>query len=95
MSYLLRNAHAVARNGKPMRYFRWLCDLEAEIEVQGGQTYRNEKSCAMFTNDIALSSLSDLADDLKASSFVSETSNGAGDVATTEQELVFISAHVQ
>ena len=86
---LLRNAHALAKNKKPLSEFKWLCDLDEAKGLTVGATYRNTKARSTFTKCIAATAQDQVADDLKQAKFVSVTSDGATDSSITEQEIVF------
>ena len=53
MSLLFRNAHAIAKAGRPFSDFPWLCTLDEKKGLSVGDSYRNEKKCSEFIESIA------------------------------------------
>lgn len=51
--HLFRNAHAVGKNGRPLRDYTWLCQCTAANGVDIGKTYLNEKSALVFLSYIS------------------------------------------
>ncbi|KAJ8272966.1 hypothetical protein GJAV_G00095620 [Gymnothorax javanicus] len=43
---MFRTVHALAKKGRPMADFEWICDLDEMKELPVGETYRNKNSFA-------------------------------------------------
>ena len=69
---LFRNAHALAKTGRPFTDFKWLCDLD---EAKGlniiGNTNRNDKRAREFVAAIATNVRSKVSSTLRESKFAS------------------------
>ena len=48
LSHLFRNAHAMAKQGRPYQDYEWMCDLDEKKGINIGKTYRNRKEAAVF-----------------------------------------------
>ena len=51
--HLLRNAHAVAKNNRPLSDYTWLCEIDRAKQLDIGSTYINEKVATVLIRSIA------------------------------------------
>lgn len=84
-----RNAHGLAKQGRPYSDFSFICDLDEMKGVNIGQTYRNDKSCRQFVYYIAEETRSSIRKDVENASFLSIISDGATDTAHSEREILY------
>ena len=87
---LIRNTHALCKNGRPFTDFSWLCQLHEINGVDLGSTYRNDKACRMFAHSIAEVERDKLKSKVLHAKFVSVICDGSTDSATREQEIIYI-----
>ena len=87
---LFRNAHAIARHSRPYTDFVWMCTLDDMKGVQIGNTYRNDKQCAMFIHHIAQAHRDEIKEMVAEAKFVSLICNGSTDNTHTEAELAHV-----
>ena len=53
MRMLFRDAHAIAKKGRPYTDFTWMAALDEKKGLDVGQTYRSDKCCREFIDIIA------------------------------------------
>ena len=53
MSYMFRNAHAIAKHHKSFKDYVWMCDLDKAKGLETGDTYQNDKQAKIFIENIA------------------------------------------
>lgn len=53
LTYLFRNAHAVAKQNRPLSDYKWLCDIDRAKGLDLGQTYLTEHAVRSFVQSIA------------------------------------------
>ena len=90
MCYLFRNAHAVAKQNRPMSDYNWLCDLDAAKGVDIGETYKNGQAALKFINCIADTEKEATSALVKNSRFFSFLMDGSTDISGDEQETIYI-----
>ena len=90
LSILMRNAHAIGKKSRPFSDFSWITQLDEKKGVNVGQTYRNDKSCREFLRAIAAVERKKITQQLQSANFVTIMSDGSTDVATIENEIVYI-----
>lgn len=50
---LFRNAHCIAKSGRPYTYYVTLCSLDQATGLKIGNTYMTDKYCQQFVSYIA------------------------------------------
>ena len=90
MSYLFRNAHAVAVQNRPLTDFTWICKLDRTKELYTGDTYMNDKGCLGFIRTVAVNVREGVSKRLQRASFMSFIMDGSTDISAEEQECVFV-----
>ena len=53
ITLLFKNAHAIAKAGRPFSDFSWLCTLDEKKGLSVGDSYRNDRKCSEFMESIA------------------------------------------
>ena len=92
---LFRSCHALAKTGRPLRDFIWMCKLDDMKGVDIGPIFRTEKSARTFTYFIAEVERRNLREKLEKSPFFSVISDRLSAGSTEEAELVYVRfAHV-
>ena len=87
---LMRTAHGIAKHSGSFRSFCWISEMDEKKGVVVGQTYRNDKSCREFIKAIAAVERKKITELLKEAKFMTILSDGSTDVATIENEIVYI-----
>jgi hypothetical protein len=90
LSILIRSAHAVAKQNRPITDYQWLCKLDKCKGLAVGETYQNNKACLKFIETIAVTvqeSTINLCDHAK---FISFMMDGTTDISGDEQETIYI-----
>lgn len=87
---LFRNAHAISAHNRPFKDFCWMTELNRANGLDVGQTYVNEYACAQFVDCIGSVLESSVIKKIKDASFISITMDGTTDLATKEQETLFV-----
>ena len=82
--------HFVAKHNRPLTDYNLLAKLDKAKGMDIGSTYLNDKACASFVNIIGEDTRSDMLNDLSDASFYGLTMHGTTDVATIEQESLFV-----
>uniref|UniRef100_A0A8C6DYS5 Sperm flagellar 2 n=2 Tax=Moschus TaxID=68410 RepID=A0A8C6DYS5_MOSMO len=87
---LFRSCHAIAKTGRPLKDFVWMCSLDDMKGVDIGPVFRTSKSARTFTYFIAEVERRTLRDKLEKSQFFSVLSDGIADSSAEEAELVYV-----
>ena len=99
MRMLFRNAHAIAKKGRPYTNFTWMAALDEKKGLDVGQTYRSDKCCREFIDIIAEVERGKLEEEVRRAKFIAIMCDGSTDSAVIEEEMVFIrysnSGHIQ
>ena len=90
MSLLFRNAHAVAKQNRPLTDFEWLCKLDRAKGLDTGKTYLNACACLQFVAAIADCTRKDMHTILNMAPFFSIVIAGSTDIAGDEQESLYV-----
>ena len=90
MCKFFRNAHTIARHSRPYTDFVWMCKLDDMKGVQIGNTYINDKQCAMFIHHIAQAQRDEIKEMVAEAKFVSLICDGSTDNSYTEAELAYV-----
>ena len=90
MAYLFRNAHAVAKQNKPLTDYKWLCDIDRAKGLDVGETYMNEKAALNFLNCISETEKEKTSELLKQAKFFSFMMDGSTDISGDEQEVIYL-----
>ena len=53
LALLFRNAHAIAKAGRPFTDMEWMCALDEKKGLDVGMSYRTDKKCCEFIQCIA------------------------------------------
>ncbi|XP_043344810.1 sperm flagellar protein 2 isoform X2 [Cervus canadensis] len=87
---LFRSCHAIAKTGRPLKDFLWMCSLDDMKGVDIGPVFRTSKSARTFTYFIAEVERRTLREKLEKSQFFSVLSDGIADSSVEEAELVYV-----
>lgn len=87
---LFRSCHAIAKTGRPLKDFIWMCSLDDMKGVDIGPVFRTNRSARTFTYFIAEVERKNLKEKLEKSKFFSIISDGISKGAMEEAELVYI-----
>ncbi|XP_042089813.1 sperm flagellar protein 2 isoform X2 [Ovis aries] len=87
---LFRSCHAIAKTGRPLKDFLWMCSLDDMKGVDIGPVFRTSKSARTFTYFIAEVERRTLREKLEKSQFFSVLSDGIADNSAEEAELVYV-----
>ncbi|XP_044788546.2 sperm flagellar protein 2 isoform X4 [Bubalus bubalis] len=90
MENLFRSCHAIAKTGRPLKDFLWMCSLDDMKGVDIGQVFRTSKSARTFTYFIAEVERRTLREKLEKSQFFSVLSDGIAASSVEEAELVYV-----
>ena len=90
VTYLMRNAHAVAKQNRPLTDYTWLAKLDKAKGLEIGHTYLNEKGALRFIECIADTTRKSIHDLLKAAPFFSFVMDGSTDISGDEQESMYV-----
>ncbi|XP_017200164.2 sperm flagellar protein 2 isoform X2 [Oryctolagus cuniculus] len=87
---LFRSCHAIAKTGRPLKDFIWMCKLDDMKGVDIGPVFRTNKSAQIFTYFIAEVERKSLREKLEKSKFFSVISDGITDSLIKEVKLVYV-----
>ena len=90
LSILFRNAHAVAKKGRPYTDYVWMCQLDQMKGLTVGETYLTNKKAHEFVHYIAEVERAKLIELLKGKGSMSIITDGSTDSSITEQELLYV-----
>jgi hypothetical protein len=88
--HLFRNAHYIAKTGRPYADYVNLCHLDRAKGLDIGQTYTTDKYCAKFVGAIADVRKHAQNDIINRAPFISVISDGSMDVSSKEAEIVLV-----
>ncbi|XP_060587867.1 zinc finger protein 862-like [Ruditapes philippinarum] len=95
LKLLFRNAHYIAKSGKPYSDFIYLCQLDIMKGIDVGTTYINDKYCAKFISAIAAVRKQEQDRIISEAPFMSVISDGATDSSCKEAEIVLVRSSFQ
>lgn len=87
---LFRSCHALAKTGRPLGDFIWMCELDEMKGVDIGPVFRTQKSARTFTYFIAEAERRNLREQLEKSPFFSVISDGLSAGTMEKAELVYV-----
>ncbi|XP_070630870.1 sperm flagellar protein 2 isoform X3 [Bos indicus] len=87
---LFRSCHAIAKTGRPLKDFLWMCSLDDMKGVDIGPVFRTSKSARTFTYFIAEVERRALREKLEKSQFFSVLSDGIAASSVEEAQLVYV-----
>ncbi|XP_021117165.1 sperm flagellar protein 2 isoform X2 [Heterocephalus glaber] len=87
---LFRSCHAIAKTGRPLKDFIWMCKLDDMKGVDIGPVFRTNKSARTFTYFIAEVERKNLREKLEKTKFFSIISDGIIDNLMEKAELVYV-----
>ncbi|XP_052599103.1 sperm flagellar protein 2 isoform X4 [Peromyscus californicus insignis] len=87
---LFRSCHALAKTGRPLKDFIWMCKLDDMKGVDIGPVFRTNKSARTFTYFIAEVERKNLREKLEKSKFFSVITDGIVDSFTEEVTMVYV-----
>lgn len=90
LNYLFKNAHAVAKQGRPITDYSWLCKLDKAKQIDIGSTYISEKAAVDFIFFIAGRERKKIVELVNGARFFSFIMDGSTDISGTEQESVYV-----
>ncbi|KAH3748293.1 hypothetical protein DPMN_182731 [Dreissena polymorpha] len=95
MTYLFKNAHYLAKAGRPYSDFKSLCLLDKSKGIDIGATYSTDKYCQKFIKAIADTERVKQEDIICSSPFISIISDGSTDTSCKEAEIVLLKSSLQ
>ncbi|XP_046577709.1 zinc finger protein 862-like [Haliotis rubra] len=90
MTFLFRNAHAVAVKNRPLSDFKWLCELDKVKSLEVGDTYLNDRAALNFIQAIAATQHDEVINNLEHAPFFSFIMDGSTDISGDEQESMYV-----
>ena len=87
---LFRNAHAIAKAGRPFTDMEWMCALDEKKGLDVGALYRTDKKCCEFIHYIAEEQRVGLQQKLQSNNFFSVMVDGTTDSSITDAEIIYI-----
>ncbi|CAL9685344.1 unnamed protein product [Knipowitschia caucasica] len=90
MQLLFRNAHAIAKKGRPFTDFAWMCEVDRKKGLKIGETYTNDHQAKEFIHYIAEDERRKMKARLSDGKFISVMSDGSLDSAVMEEEMVYV-----
>lgn len=87
---LFRNAHAIAKCNRPFTDYQWLTRLDKAKGLDVGDTYMTDQACADIVDNIGHVTYDHVLADVASSNFFSLMMDGTTDVASIEQESLFV-----
>ena len=90
LALLFRNAHAIAKAGRPFTDMEWMCALDEKKGLDMGMSYRTDKKCCEFIQCIAEEQQAILQASVQSGNFFSVMVDGTTDSSVTEAEIIYI-----
>ncbi|XP_052787904.1 zinc finger protein 862-like [Mya arenaria] len=90
LQHLFRNAHAVAKRGRPLRDYKWLCECTEAHGVKLGDTYKNSQAALAFLTYIGTVEVQQTIATVRMSKSFSILLDGSTDLSGDEQESIYI-----
>ncbi len=87
---LVRTAHAMAKNSRPISDFVWLCEVDELKGLDIGTSYRNSNSAKEFLLAISEVERQKIECLLTKAKYATIMSDGSTDVSVVENEIVYI-----
>ncbi|XP_068952228.1 sperm flagellar protein 2 [Petaurus breviceps papuanus] len=87
---LFRSCHAIAKTGRPLKDFVWMCKLDDMKGVDVGPVFRTDKSARTFVYFIAEVERRSLREKLEKCKFFSLISDGGTDSFTEDTKVVYV-----
>ncbi|XP_058163686.1 sperm flagellar protein 2 isoform X3 [Dasypus novemcinctus] len=87
---LFRSCHAIAKTGRPLEDFIWMCKLDDMKGVDIGPVFRTNRSARTFAYFIAEVERRNLKEKLEKCKFFSVISDGVADSSIKEAKLVYV-----
>ena len=95
LAFLFRNAHAIAKNNRPLSDYAWLCEIDKAKGIDIGQTYMNGKAALDFLSSIADAERDETKKMLSDAKFYSFMMDGSTDISGDEQEVLYLRTSVK
>ena len=86
---LFQNAHYLAKQGRPLKYFHSLCQLDV-VEGLLHDEYVNEKLAAVFMDAIGQYEISKMKKAVQGAKYAGIVTDGSTDSSYTEAEIIYI-----
>lgn len=90
LKYLFRNAHAVAKQNRPMSDYVWLCQIDRAKEIDIGSTYINDHAAVNFIHFIAKGEHAKTVQICENAPYLSFMMDGTTDISGSEQETMYV-----
>ena len=90
LALLFRNAHAIAKAGRPFSDMEWMCALDEKKGLDVGASYRTDKKCCEFIHCIAEEQRLGLQAQLQSNNFFSVMMDGTTDSSVSDAEIIYI-----
>ena len=89
LALLFRNAHAIAKAGRPFSDMEWMCELDEKKGLDVGASYRTDK-CSEFIHCIAEEQRLGLQAQLQSNNFFSVMMDGTTDSSVDDAKIIYI-----
>eukprot|EP00731_Ephydatia_muelleri_P022417 Em0014g1008a len=90
LALLFRNAHAIAKAGRPFSDMEWMCALDEKKGLDVGASYRTDKKCCEFIHCIAEEQRLGLQAQIQSNNFFSVMMDGTTDSSVSDAEIIYI-----
>ncbi|KAL5496177.1 hypothetical protein EMCRGX_G012415 [Ephydatia muelleri] len=90
LALLFRNAHAIAKAGRPFSDMEWMCALDEKKGLDVGASYRTDKKCCEFIHCIAEEQRLGLQAQIQSNNFFSVMMDGITDSSVSDAEIIYI-----
>jgi len=90
LALLFRNAHAIAKAGRPFSDMEWMCALDEKKGLDVGASYRTDKKCCEFIHCIAEEQRLSLQAQIQSNNFFSVMMDGTTDSSVSDAEIIYI-----
>ncbi|XP_036602308.1 sperm flagellar protein 2 [Trichosurus vulpecula] len=87
---LFRSCHAIAKTGRPLKDFVWMCKLDDMKGVDVGPVFRTDKSARTFVYFIAEVERRSLREKLEKCKFFSLISDGGTDSIIEDTKVIYV-----
>ena len=90
LALLFRNAHAIAKAGRPFTDMEWMCALDKKKGLDVGASYRTDRKCCKFIHCIAEEQRLGLQAQQLSNNFFSVMMDGTTDSYVSDAEIINI-----
>ena len=87
---LFRNAHAIAKAGRPFSDMEWMCALDEKIGFDVGASYRTDRKFCELIHCIVEEQRLGLQAQIQSNNFFSVMMDGTTDSSVSDAEIIYI-----